>query len=185
MKSWSHSSWSPRTNILQILSSCFMQLWPLVSLVSGASSCSCLYLPCSTRNPTTPSRLMCSCCRSRKDAPLERLLRTSSIISARHPDTAANRASTAASWSLAARIFSLGYIQYGGSGKETERGVGRSDCFSSNWRRKSEEDGGGNKMWRQRGSNYDIQTWVWSSEVLLINAHDVSNTTEYKLNRYT
>lgn len=75
------------------------------SLFSNAGS---VYVPCSMRNPTTPSRLMCSCCRSRKDAPLERLLRMSSITSARDPDTAANRASTAASWCPAARMFSLG-----------------------------------------------------------------------------
>ena len=86
-----------------------------------------VYSPCIMKYPSTPSRLMCSCCRSRKDAARERLPRMSSITSAcEPPDTAAIRTSTAASWSPAARIFSLGQWT------ETQRGAERTGWLSSN-----------------------------------------------------
>lgn len=67
-----------------------------------------LHEPCRMMKPSTPSRLICSWCRSRKDAALDRLLRMSSITSARDAHTAAHRASAAASWRPGTRMFPLG-----------------------------------------------------------------------------
>lgn len=87
-----------------------------------------VYSPCIMKYPSTPSRLICSCCRSRKDAARERLPRMSSITSAcEPPDTAAIRTSTAASWSPNARIFSLGQWTVFSRQKHGEERGGQAD----------------------------------------------------------
>lgn len=111
-----------------------------------------LHEPCRMMKPSTPSRLICSWCRSRKDAALDRLLRMSSITSARDAHTAAHRASAAVSWRPGTRMFPLGERRP--RLRECLLRSGWEDCttWGAGGVRRLRRRLGKGKMWRQKVS---------------------------------